>query len=161
MQFPDGQLPSKDLIKKWLATVDEFFSNDHPDKNSSILEKKDDKNSNNNPVGGQIDPIKLSNASAGGPVALEKRNQPISKSDEIKRIGVHCVAGLGRAPFFVAIALVNNGCSPQNAIDLIRNKRPGAFNLAQAYYILEFEGKSKGGKGSGGSSNATCKCQIF
>lgn len=26
MQFPDGQLPSKELIKKWLAIVDEFFS---------------------------------------------------------------------------------------------------------------------------------------
>ena len=71
---------------------------------------------------------------------------------------MHCVAGLGRAPFFVAIALVNNGCSPQNAIDLIRKNRPGSFNLAQAYYILEFEGKSKGGKHSG---NATCQCNIF
>jgi hypothetical protein len=50
------------------------------------------------------------------------------KSDE-KRIGVHCVAGLGRAPFLVAIALVNNGCSPFNAIDLIRKNRPGALNL--------------------------------
>ena len=32
MQFPDGQLPSKDLIKKWLTIVDEFFSNDGSDE---------------------------------------------------------------------------------------------------------------------------------
>ena len=46
-----------------------------------------------------------------------------------KRIGVHCVAGLGRAPLLVAIALVNKGCKPPNAIELIRSKRKGAFNL--------------------------------
>ena len=28
MQFPDGQLPSKDLIKRWLGIVDEFFADD-------------------------------------------------------------------------------------------------------------------------------------
>ena len=120
MQFPDGQLPSKDLIKRWLNIVDEFFADPAP---------------------------------AEGAAGLEKRKQ-----EDVKRIGVHCLAGLGRAPFFVAIALVNNGCTPQNAIDLIRKNRPGALNLAQAYYILEFEGKSKGGKHSG---NASCNCLIF
>ena len=52
-----------------------------------------------------------------------------SGSQDGPRIGIHCVAGLGRAPFLVAIALVNNGCSPANAIDLIRKNRPGALNL--------------------------------
>ena len=73
-------------------------------------------------------------------MALEKRDASNAKSNKVnKRIGVHCLAGLGRAPFFVALAFVNNGCSPQNAIDLIRKHRPGAFNLAQAYFILEFK----------------------
>jgi len=68
---------------------------------------------------------------------------------------VHCVAGLGRAPFFVAIALVNNGCSPSNAIELIRKNRPGALNLTQANYILEFKGMStKSGKGKGKGRNS-------
>lgn len=68
------------------------------------------------------------------------------------------MAGLGRAPFLVAIALVNNGCSPSNAIELIRKNRPGALNLTQANFILEFKGKSKKGKNNG---NANCKCNIF
>ena len=36
------------------------------------------------------------------------------------RIGVHCVAGLGRAPLLVALALVHRGCERINAIELIR-----------------------------------------
>lgn len=60
---------------------------------------------------------------------LKKQEHHDGTKQEEKRIGVHCVAGLGRAPFLVAIALVNNGCSPFNAIELIRKNRPGALNL--------------------------------
>ena len=74
---------------------------------------------------------------------------------EVKRIGVHCLAGLGRAPFLVAIAMVNNGCTGINAINLIRKNRPGAINLTQTNYILEYKA------GGGSSSNASCKCIIF
>jgi len=45
------------------------------------------------------------------------------------RIGVHCVAGLGRAPLLVALALVHRGCESINAIELIRKNRPGALNM--------------------------------
>ncbi len=78
------------------------------------------------------------------------------KHDEEKRIGVHCVAGLGRAPFLVAIALVNAGCSPVNAIDLIRKHRSGAFNHDQAGFIIDFKPmKRKSGSSKG------CECAIF
>ena len=86
---------------------------------------------------------------------IEKREKTTKSKKPVKRIGVHCLAGLGRAPIFVALAFVNNGCSPQNAIDLIRVHRKGAFNLAQVYFILEFKGKQKGK-----TSNETC-CRIF
>ena len=50
-------------------------------------------------------------------MAIEKRDggaaTGTTKSNKaVKRIGVHCLAGLGRAPFFVALAFVNNGCTP-------------------------------------------------
>jgi protein tyrosine phosphatase type 4A len=81
-------------------------------------------------------------------------------SDSVKkverRVGVHCVAGLGRAPFFVALALVNNGCSPLNAIELIRKNRQGVLNLTQAKYILEFKGKNRNH-----NNTSSCKCEIF
>lgn len=80
---------------------------------------------------------------------------------EERRIGVHCVAGLGRAPFLVALALVNNGCSPINAIELIRKNRPGALNLTQANYILEFKGGMGYHKKGLRKPNANCSCNIF
>ena len=55
------------------------------------------------------------------------------------RLAVHCVAGLGRAPLFVAIALVHMGCSRINAIDIIRKKRSGALNLVQTNFLLEYK----------------------
>ena len=107
MQFPDGQLPSKEMIKKWLGIVDEFFSSEgeHPglaagDGTANSTTKKDGKEDIS------------SQAVQGASTNFEKRSHHPGKQDDIKRIGVHCLAGLGRAPFFVAMALVNNGCSP-------------------------------------------------
>jgi protein tyrosine phosphatase type 4A len=50
-------------------------------------------------------------------------------------IAVHCVAGLGRAPGLVAIALIEAGMDPLDAIELIRKKRRGAINSRQLKYI--------------------------
>ncbi len=93
------------------------------------------------------------------------------EEDPYQRIGVHCVAGLGRAPFFVAMALVSNGCSPINAIELIRKNRKGSLNIVQANYILDFKkgrGERKGSKKAEGAANkdknkanASCQCNIF
>ena len=50
-------------------------------------------------------------------------------------IAVHCVAGLGRAPILVAIALIENGIEPLNAVQMIRTKRKGAINVKQLSYL--------------------------
>jgi protein tyrosine phosphatase type 4A len=50
-------------------------------------------------------------------------------------IAVHCVAGLGRAPVLVAIALIESGMEPLDAVNVIRAKRRGALNARQLAYL--------------------------
>lgn len=46
------------------------------------------------------------------------------------------MSGLGRAPVLVAIALIEMGMQPLDAIAFIRERRRGAFNKAQITYLV-------------------------
>jgi len=60
-------------------------------------------------------------------------------------VAVHCVAGLGRAPVLVAIALIEiSELPPLKAIHLIRNIRRGAINQKQYQYLKGYVRKSRG-----------------
>jgi protein tyrosine phosphatase type 4A len=66
---------------------------------------------------------------------LKLCNSTFKKKANEKTIAVHCVAGLGRAPVLVAIALIEQGIDPLEAISLIRSKRRGAINTHQLHYL--------------------------
>jgi len=57
-------------------------------------------------------------------------------------IAIHCVAGLGRAPVLVALALIEAGMKYEDAVDFIRKRRRGAINSKQ----LDQLGKYKSSK---------------
>lgn len=57
---------------------------------------------------------------------------------EDARIGVHCVAGLGRAPVLVVVALIEDGMEPLEAAEFVRSKRKGALNTTQLHWIGQY-----------------------
>nr|CAD7431520.1 unnamed protein product [Timema monikensis] len=58
-------------------------------------------------------------------------------------IAVHCIAGLGRAPVMVALALIELGMKYEDAVDFIRQKRRGAINAKQLAYLEKYRPKSR------------------
>lgn len=55
-----------------------------------------------------------------------------------KQVLIHCAGGMNRSGLLVAAALVREGMAPQEAIELIRSRRPGALNNRQfVQHLLE------------------------
>lgn len=72
-------------------------------------------------------------------------------------IAVHCVAGLGRAPVLVALALIECGLKYEDAVQFIRLKRRGAFNSKQLIYLEKYRSKMRlRFKDSNGHRNNCC-----
>ena len=76
-----------------------------------------------------------------------------SSSDPPPCIAVHCVAGLGRAPVLVAIALIEfAGMDPVEAVSFLRQKRRGAINEKQLLYLGEYKKQYKKKASTAGES---------
>ncbi|RNA25441.1 tyrosine phosphatase type IVA 1 [Brachionus plicatilis] len=58
-------------------------------------------------------------------------------------VAIHCVAGLGRAPVMVAMALMELGMSYEEAVELIRSKRRGALNTKQLQFLEGYRPKNR------------------
>lgn len=72
-------------------------------------------------------------------------------------IAVHCVAGLGRAPVMVAIALIEfAGMDPVEAVTFLREKRRGAINEKQLSYLGEYKKQYKKKGAAAGGDGGCC-----
>lgn len=57
-----------------------------------------------------------------------------------RAVGMHCRAGYGRTGTMLACCLIHSGMSAEEAIDLVRRKRPGSIETAgQEQFLREFE----------------------
>ncbi|XP_043304270.1 protein tyrosine phosphatase type IVA 1-like isoform X2 [Cervus canadensis] len=72
-------------------------------------------------------------------------------------IAVHCIAGLGRAPVLVALALIEGGMKYEDAVHFKRQNRRGAFNSKQLLYLEKYRPKMRlHFKDSNGHRNNCC-----
>eukprot|EP00052_Salpingoeca_macrocollata_P030884 m.321297 g.321297 ORF g.321297 m.321297 type:complete len:166 (+) comp25199_c0_seq1:411-908(+) len=62
-------------------------------------------------------------------------------------IAVHCVAGLGRAPVMVALALIESGMTPEDAVIFIRERRRGAVNNRQLHFLRKYKRRGQPAQG--------------
>lgn len=77
------------------------------------------------------------------PVIISEWKKIISDSVKSKtNIAIHCIAGLGRAPQLVCTYLIDTGMTCDDAVTLIRNKRRGAINARQLYYLRDYKRNS-------------------
>lgn len=87
--------------------------------------------------------------SATDVISSTHNGNPAAVGDCPSCIAVHCVAGLGRAPVLVAIALIEfAGMNYSDAVTLIRKHRRGAINGKQLIWLEKYKRSNKAGTGS-------------
>ena len=75
----------------------------------------------------------------GGGSGSSSNDTSSQSVDNTPAIAVHCVAGLGRAPVLVAVALVERAnMEALDAITFIRARRRGAINATQMQFIEKY-----------------------
>lgn len=112
LPFKDGGVPPAQVIQEWLHLVETTRKRYQQQQQQQTEDDKsltDDK-------------------------AVDSNRQ--QQQQQQPTIAVHCVAGLGRAPVLVAIALIEMGMKPLDAIEYIRSKRRGAFNKPQIMFLV-------------------------
>lgn len=131
LSFEDGDAPPGYIIAEWLSLVNtRFYPKTRQQKGKfSEATAMDDV---------ALDGVKSAPGGAGKPA-----------------IAVHCVAGLGRAPVLVAVALIEHGMSPLDAVAYIREKRRGAINSRQLKFLESYK------RGHSFSSTKPRSCLIL
>jgi protein tyrosine phosphatase type IVA len=133
MEYKDGSSPSKELILSWLQLVEKTFYT------APLVTHSANTTTTVSTVG-------VSNVANGN-------------GSSLPCIAVHCVAGLGRAPVMIAIALIEfANMDPIDAVRFIRERRRGAINNNQLNYLQGYKKVYK--KGSFGGTRAGCGCII-
>jgi len=139
MPYPDGHSPPDEVLDRWLKLVDETFYN--PTALPSPV------------IGGTGGTSSTTHSGVNGSAKTDALSVSHSKLTTDPTIAVHCVAGLGRAPVLVAIALIEFAkMEPVDAATFIRKHRRGAINNMQLDWLEKYKRRYKRNKSSAGAS---------
>jgi hypothetical protein len=169
MKFPDGNGPSDAVVERWLTLVrgtlcpdsnppksrpDSNMPKSHLDSTASQSRHASRAQSTSrspfvsanqtNAVQAAQPPPTLDGLTCAKSVATSIQTTCASTSAggslNCGPIAVHCVAGLGRAPLLVAIALIEEGMDePMEALREVRRRRPGSLNHRQITYLERYK----------------------
>lgn len=154
MSYEDGASPPPDVIDRWLALVEEVFykpAASNPGGQALLMRRSSSSASSSRDSNGHA------TTTAAEPNTAAANNSPQHNSNNTQQqyqntIAVHCVAGLGRAPVLVALALIEHGYGdPSAVVEFIRSQRRGAINMRQLNYLEQYQKRT----------GSQCACAIM
>jgi len=131
MPYSDGEAPPEEMLTNWLNLCKQEFG---------------ELKTPSNKEGSSSSSTTVINAHENKETKLDSNGSMISKESK-RTIAVHCVAGLGRAPVLVCVALIEYcNFSPLDAVDYVRKRRRGAINARQLKFIESYKPRMKNNK---------------
>lgn len=118
--FADGEAPPEHIVLQWLSLLDNVFEL-HVHARAAAASASSSS----------------ALASYDGSSDSDRSVSSLAK-ENAETVALHCVAGLGRAPVLAAIALVELGLEPFEAVGWIRALRRGAINAAQMAFLEKY-----------------------
>ena len=90
-------------------------------------------------------PLQFEDGNCPPPDIIEKWGRLVKDTFEKhdRCIAVHCVAGLGRAPILIAIALIDAGMQPLDCVAFLRERRKGVLNNKQIQWLEKYKQRNE------------------